>query len=253
MLYQQKVRLIWHYTLALLESESSRKWIGYLWWLLDPIMTVTVYFIFFKLFLKRGGEDYIQFLFIGIICWKWFSVGVQNGCASIYKESSLIKKIYVPKIIFPWIDLNLHTVKFSAIFLGTLIAYPCIGYSITLHHLYLIILFLVMYVFILGISTLLASITPFFPDMKNIVTHLLRLFFYPSGILFSLDMIPEKYHIYVLLNPIAQLIDGFRKVIMYATSPNIFSIFSCFILGCLFYWIGLSLIKKYEGYYAKIL
>ena len=96
--------LVLFYTKARLESEVLKNYFGYIWWVLDPLMAVGVYYVVFKLLFNRGGDDYIPFLFVGIIVWKWFHNSVSKGSLCIFSQKGLYARIKVPKIIFPWIE-----------------------------------------------------------------------------------------------------------------------------------------------------
>ena len=101
---------------------------------------------------------------------------------------------------------------------------------------------------IVGIS----SIMPFFPDLKFIITYLLRLMFYPSGVLFALSQVPEKYIDLIYLNPMTGLIEGYRRIVMYGESPNTFSMIYASSIGIVLIITGTLIIKKYEQEYPKL-
>lgn len=241
------------YTKAKLEEDAYGNYMGFLWWILDPVMSAMVYYIVFHLILHSGREDYIQFLFVGIVAWKWFSTGVKSGSTAISEKKGLFKKVYLPKIIFPWIEINFLTVKFLFAISFIVCAYPFLGYSITINHAYLPFLITCQFVFTLGIGTLLAALSPFFPDFNMMISHLLRLAFYPSGIIFAIDRVPEKYRFLMLYNPIAQAIEGYRNIIMHGKAPPIQGMVMLLCFGILFYIVGSALIQKFEGRYAKLI
>lgn len=251
-LLRNKIDLVLFYTRARLESEVVRNYVGYLWWILDPLLAVGVYYVVFELILNRGGPDYIPFLFIGMIAWKWFQAAVQKGSMAIHAQKSLYKKIYLPKIIFPWIELNFHSVKFLAILGFLLIIYPIWGFHVSVNHLYLPIVFLAQYIFTLGLITLLTSLTPFFPDSGMIIGHILRLAFYPSGVIFAIERVPEKYRFLMYLNPVSQSVQSFRDIVMYHKEPRWSGLLLLGCLGILLYIVGSNIIRKLDGNYAKL-
>ncbi len=105
----------------------------------------------------------------------------------------------------------------------------------------------------LGISTFLASLTPFFPDFNMLITHLLRLAFYPSGILFDIDRVPERFKFLMEYNPMTQAITGYRNIIMHGNPPPLHGMVMLVVCGLVFYAMGDALIKQLEGKYAKLL
>lgn len=240
------------YTKAKLEEDAYGNYMGFLWWILDPVMSAMVYYVVFHLILHSGREDYIQFLFIGIVAWKWFATGIKNCSTSISNQQSLFKKVYLPKIIFPWIETNFLAVKFLFAITFVICVYPFMGYSITSNHAYLLILITCQFIFTLGIGTFLASLSPFFPDFNMMINHFLRLAFYPSGIIFAIDRVPEKWKWVMLYNPMAQAIEGYRNIIMHGQAPSNRGMLMMLCLGVLFYIFGATVIRKFEGRYAKL-
>jgi ABC-type polysaccharide/polyol phosphate export permease len=247
-----KKDIVLFYSKAKLESDIVENYMGFLWWVLDPIMSALVYYIVFDLLLHRGRQDYIQFLFIGIVAWKWFATSIKSGGSSISNQKSLIKKVYLPKIVFPWIETNFTTVKFLFAIILITVSFPLFGYKITLNHLYLPPLIFSQFAFILGCSTFLSALTPFFPDFNIIVNHLLRLAFYPSGILFAVDRVPQQFKFLMQYNPMAQVVHSYRDIIMYGNPPTAITMPLLLTTGIIFYVIGAGLIKKFEGRYAKL-
>lgn len=248
-----KKDIILFYTKARLEDDVVGHYMGFLWWLLDPALSAMVYYVVFDLILHRGRPDYIPFLFVGIVVWKWFQTGIKLGSNAIASQKNLYKKVYLPKIIFPWIEINFTTIKFCLALLIILISYPLLGYKITLNHLYLPVLILCQFIFTLGLSTFIAALTPFFPDFNMLISHILRLAFYPSGVLFSIDRVPERFQFLIAYNPMAQAVDGFRNIVMHGAPPTTLGMTLLLGVGIFFYGCGHALIQKFEGRYAKLL
>lgn len=80
----------------------------------------------------------------------------------------------------------------------------------------------------------------------------MRVLFYVSGVLFSLERVPEKYKIFVTLNPVAGLIQGYRDVIMYGRVPDFFPLVLSLGLGSILFLVGILIINKYELEYPKL-
>lgn len=248
-----KKDIVFFYTKAKLEDDVFETYIGFLWWILDPVLSASVYYVIFHVVLHNGREDYLPYLFIGIVAWKWFQSSVIAGSTSIVSQKSLFKKIFLPKIIFPWIELNVTTVKFAVALAVVVVVFPLLGFPVTRYHAYLPVLVFCQFAFTLGIATLLAAITPFFPDFSRVLTHLLRLAFYPSGIIFSIDRVPEKWKFLIVYNPMARAVEGYRNVAMYGKAPAMLGLALLLGAGAFFYFAGAAILRKNEGTYAKLL
>lgn len=240
------------YTKAKLEAESFRHHAGYLWWILDPLFSVAVYYFLFKVILNRGGPDYIQFLFIGLVSWKWFADTTLKSSGSLLSNLNIIKKIKIKKHVFPIVEVFYNTWKFLVIFAFILIIYSLIGYKVSLNHFFLPVVLLSQFTFLIGCALFLASIIPFLPDLHFLITYSIRLLFYPSGVIFALDSVPEKYKTLVMLNPMAGLIDSYRNIVMKASTPDFSPIFFGFLIGGCLALIGLFVMNKKDKEYPKL-
>ena len=240
------------YTGFKLEEESRRSYLGYLWWIIEPLLNVAIYYLLFKVILERGSEDYIQFLFLGIIVWRWLSGAILKSSNSIIAQINLIKKININKILFPLSEVLSVTWKFLVIFIITVCIYS-IFYKVTVNYIYLPLAVLSMFALISGTSVFFAAITPLFPDIKLFLPHFFRLLFYPSGILFSVDSLPDKLQFYVGLNPLVGGIQGFRKILIYGDAPEFMNLLLLFSLGLAFFIFGLWILSKNDKKYAKFL
>src|SRR5690625_1241531 len=84
-----------------LKAEHRNSYLGYFWWLLDPLLNIAVYYFLVVVILDRGGENYAVFLVIGLVVWRWISSSINTSANSILRYSSIINQVYLPKFIFP--------------------------------------------------------------------------------------------------------------------------------------------------------
>lgn len=254
MQYIKKINLplIIEYTKAKLEAESERTFLGYFWWILDPLIGVGIYYLLFKVFLNRGGDDYIPFLFIGLITWKWFTNSITKGTASIHGAAGIFKKVYVQKIVFPTVDIFYQSWKFLLVFVFTCVVYAVFGYCRSLNVLYIPVILIAEFIVLYGIGVFISAITPYLPDLKFVVGYIMKLMFYPSGILFDLARVPEKYQIIIKINFMSGIVQSYRNVIMYDKPPVWFAIIYATIVGLIFFTVGYIIIIKKDKIYPKI-
>jgi lipopolysaccharide transport system permease protein len=237
---------------AKLEEDTKHKYIGYFWFVLEPMLSALVYYVVFKLILHHGEENYIVFLFVGIISWKWFSNCVSSGANSIFANRGLYKKIYIPKIIFPWIEVGYSTVKFLIVFAAILVVFRISGHPFTINYAYLPFLVFCQFAFSIGLAVFLAAILPYFVDLKIIIGFFLKLYFYPSGVLFNLKRVPDKYRWIVDYNPMAQGIESIRNIVIKGEAPNMQGLLLMLGLGIAFYLAGYLIVSRLDKAYAKI-
>ena len=103
-------RLVRYLVGADLKRTHADTALGQLWWLLDPILRLLVYYFLFAVIYQRKTPDFLLFLFAAILPWKWFSTTVNSAMNSVAGRQGLIRQIQFPKIVlpaasavFPWV------------------------------------------------------------------------------------------------------------------------------------------------------
>ena len=216
-------------------------------------MSVAIYYLLFKVILTRGGPDYIEFLFLGLITWKWLATAATKSGEILDDRKKLIKKIYIPKYVFPMVETFYHTWKFLVVFAFVIVVYAFVGYTPNLKYFWLPVILLAQLTLILGIGGLFSAFVPFAPDLKFVIAHIFRLAFYPAGVLFSLDMVPEKYVVFIKYNVIAQLLQSYRDVIMYNSHPSLWAVSLVFSIGIVLCGLSLYFLNRFDEKYAKLI
>ncbi|MBL4567407.1 MAG: ABC transporter permease, partial [Porticoccus sp.] len=87
--------------MAELKAESSRSYLGFFWWILEPALYMVAFYIVFALVFQRGGPGFIPFLLCGLVVWKWFGSVVSGSANVILSSSALIRQVYIPKYLLP--------------------------------------------------------------------------------------------------------------------------------------------------------
>ena len=93
--------LLYYLVKSGLKAEHRNSYLGYFWWLLDPLLNVLVYYFLVVIVLERGGENYPLFLVIGLVAWRWISMIINASSRSILRYSSIVNQVALPKAIFP--------------------------------------------------------------------------------------------------------------------------------------------------------
>jgi lipopolysaccharide transport system permease protein len=116
---QKKIRylidLISQEAMAGLRAEASRAYLGVLWWVIEPVMYMGVFYFVFAHLYQRGDENYVMFILIGLIVWKWFQATLNTGASSLMNNAGLMNLVYLPKIVFPLANIAVNTFKFLII------------------------------------------------------------------------------------------------------------------------------------------
>lgn len=216
-------RLIRYLVVADMKKRGSDTLLGNIWWVLDPVLQMLVYLVFVTIIAPRPAPDYPLFIFSAILPWKWFSSVVNDACASVVRDASLIRQIAFPKVILPVASATSAVVGFTW-GLIPLVAVAVIYGRLTPLVLWVPVIAAVQYVFSIAAALFVAAANVFFRDLGNVAGHLLRLWWFLSPSLYSLSQLDKlnfiKDHPIISdlahINPFAILFEAYRAV-MYGT------------------------------------
>lgn len=236
-----------------LKAENRNSYLGYLWWLLDPLLGALVYYFLVVIVMGRGGENFGVYLVIGQVAWRWTNASISNSSRSIVQYTSIIQQVNLPKAIFPLTRVISQMINFvfGLVVVGSFLLF--FGVSLHWEIVYLPVIIIVQLLFLMSISLLVAYISVFIRDIGNILGHVMRVWFYASPVIWEGSRLPARYQWVENYNPMSYILGGYRNVLMYGNAPNvnvllfIGIIAVCFIAGMLFYY------SKYEHKIIKAL
>jgi lipopolysaccharide transport system permease protein len=236
-----------------LHAEASRGYLGVLWWVIEPVMYMGIFYFVFAHLFHRGDENFIMFVLTGLIVWKWFAATVITGSNSLMGNAGLMNQVYLPKIVFPLITVAINTFKFLIILTLFLIILQFTSTKPSLTWILLPVLIFTQLLLIVAVSSLLAAIMPFFPDLRVILENVLMMFFFLSGIFFDIYRLPAHIQSYLFLNPMATMITMYRKLLLNGTLPDwrqlLFVMLISFMVMILAGWI----FHRFDRVYPKII
>jgi lipopolysaccharide transport system permease protein len=212
--------IIIYRTYAELKSEAQLSYMGYVWWILEPLLNTVLFFVIMAAVLNEARMDMLPFLLVGSIIWQWLNASLMGAANSIVDAGGMLKQIYLPKAVLPLISIFTSTWKFMFIFLLLLISVWASGHPPTAAYACLPLLLLLEFVVIVALALPLAAIMPYFPDARITVDAVLRSVLLISGIFFPASQLPPAYRVYFHLNPMADLIEAFRAVLLHGDWPR---------------------------------
>lgn len=198
--------------------------LGYLWTLINPLLMMSVTAVVFSTLFKLELKTYAVFLFAGMIPWNYFNSSVVQSGSSFINNESLIKKIYLPKSLFP-LSISLGILIDSILsFFALLVIIFVLGGQVSLSLLFIPIAFLLLFFFTFGIALIFSIITVFFRDMQYIVTVAMQALFFLTPVMYNKDMLGGKVAMLVSLNPINPFIEMFRSSLVSGVLPSLWTI-----------------------------
>lgn len=233
---------------------------GVVWAFVQPIVTILVYWFVFQVGFRNGnladtGVPYALWLSTGLIPWFFFSEAWNSATNSLMEYNYLVKKVVFNVSVIPVVKI------ISALFVHVffvcllLIMYVVCGMTPSLYWIQVIYYSFAMFVLVLALTYISASLVLFFKDMTQIITVILQVGVWITPILWDLNSINSKWQWIFKLNPMLYIADGYRKSLIYhewAWNHVVYNIyFWAVTLGLLI--IGLRLFERLKPHFADVL
>ena len=197
--------------------------LGFAWTLLTPFALMVVFTIFFKRVanVDTGGVPYPLFAYLGLLPWTFFSTSVSNGGQSLIVNSQLINKVYCPREVFPLASTVVAAVDTTISVLMLCLLFVVTGFLPKPTSVWLPVMLAVQVTFTFGLTLLTSAVVVYFRDLRHVLPILLQLGLFATPVAYSMDVVPENLRVlYSAANPLAPVIDGYRRTILYGTAPN---------------------------------
>ena len=192
-----------------------------------------VYYFLRVVVLGMEGEAIGAFLIIGLLAWKWISSAVNTSSKSISGKAGIITQVYLPKAIFPFGSTMTQLINFT--FGLIVVAFFLAFYRIMPgpEALLLPLIMGIQFIFLSAISLVLGYYSVFVRDIENVLTHIMRFWFYSSPVIWETGRLPERYFWIVDLNPASAFLMGYRNILMYGTLPDFSKLFTIGLISLL--------------------
>jgi homopolymeric O-antigen transport system permease protein len=231
--------------------------IGAAWALIRPILTMVVFTVIFGRIAKLpsdGTAPYALMVFAGMLPWTLFSTGLGDASNSLVGNSSLISKVYFPRLIVPTATVGVALADFLIAFVilvGMMAWYRFVpGWGILLLPGFVILALLAS----MGPAFWIASLNVKYRDFRIIVPFIVQLGLYVSPVGFSSSIVPEQWRLLYSLNPIVGIIDGFRWCILGGQSPLYLpGVLTSVGSTAFLLWFGVRQFRKTEKGFADFL
>ncbi len=221
-------QLIGQLTRRELEGQYRGSYLGIIWAVINPLMSLAVYsFVFGLIFKSRfgAGEDggtamFVLNLFCGLILYALFSNTVARAPELIVGNRNYVKRVVFPLEVLPITVLgsNLVNAAMSLVILIAALVVLCGSFSSTI---WLFPLVLVPHcALILGLSWFLASLGVFLRDVGQVVGVALQLLLFASPVLYPLSFVPERFQLIVRLNPLVTILENSRRTLISGQFPE---------------------------------
>ena len=256
----QSRHLIWKLAKNDFRKRYAGSYMGALWALAQPVVTVVMYYIVFdKLMGSTGrgaeGVPFVLFLTAGLVPWFYFTEALNNGTNAMREYDYLVKKVVFKISILPIIKVIAATfihVFFVAVLLVVAAFY---GYYPNIYTIQIIYYSFCMFVFVLALCYATCSVVVFFKDLTQIINIVLQIGIWATPILWNMDSVPYKWVFILKLNPLVYIVGGYRNAI-YGKEwffQDFFSTMYFWIVTVVLFGIGGAIFRRLKVHFADVL
>jgi lipopolysaccharide transport system permease protein len=229
--------------------------LGVSWALLQPLLTMVVFSVFFGSLARipSEGVPYPVFALAGLVPWGLFSQGLAAASGSVVANASLVQKVYFPRLIIPLAPLVACLLDFAIALL--LLLAIALGYGIPLSPRLLLLapLTLLAVLASLGVGLWLAALNVRFRDVRYVVPFLVQIWLFATPIAYPTTLVPEAWRPLYALNPMVGVVDGFRWA-LFGVEPGpgltLFASTAVVVAACL---SGVAFFRRTESVFADLI
>lgn len=213
--------LLYELVLRDLKIKYRSSVLGYLWSLLNPLMMMTVLTIVFSTLFRFDIPNYPVYLLSGQLIYSFFSEATNMSMSSIINSASLIKKVYMPKYIFPvsrvlssFVTLLLSLLAMVIVMVVTKVKFNWVILFFPIPLIYIL-------VFSIGMGLLLSVLAVYFRDVIHLYSVLLSAWMYLTPIMYPINMVPDYVKRFIFWNPMYYFVEIFRQIVLYGEWPSL--------------------------------
>jgi ABC-type polysaccharide/polyol phosphate export permease len=212
------------------KKRYKRSALGFLWVMLDPLLMMLIFYLLFSGIFGASTGNYAAYIMSGITLWQLFAQGTKTSGGVFLQSRNLLNKVYLPKAIFPLAVVVCSVVHFifslAPLFVIIILSGTKLSYDILLLPFVLCLVF----VFSLGISLTVSTLSVFFHDVNYIYDVFLMAWMYLTPIYYPVSVLPERFRPIMLLNPFYHYTSLFRACLYDGTITKT----EHFVIGTLF-------------------
>ena len=231
--------------------------IGVVWALIRPFLTMVIFTIIFGRIAKLpsdGKAPYALMVFAGILPWTFFSSGLSDASNSLINNTSLISKVYFPRLIVPIATIVVAFVDFLVSFCILLMLMVWYWFFPDWRIVVLPIFVLMAFLASAGPALWISSLNVKYRDFRYVIPFIVQFGLYVSPVGFSSSVIPDRWRLLYSLNPMVGVIDGFRWCLLRGQSTlNVPGLLVSIAVIVFFLWFGVRLFRTTEKSFADLI
>ncbi|WP_298501564.1 ABC transporter permease [uncultured Methanobrevibacter sp.] len=222
--------------------------LGILWSVIKPLLIMIIMTIIFSTLFKRSIDNYPVYILSGKCLYDFFNLGSNSGLYAIRSNKFILKTTSASKSVFVIGGVLSEVIN---LFITLIILFGVMLVTHAPFYFDKIILSIIplisLAIMILGMGLILSICSVYYSDVQHLWGVVTQMGMYASAIFYPMDIIPEPFHQYMILNPIFWAIDQFRSFVMLGTIPSTIYILNLLIFSLIILVMGIIIFKKYEN------
>ena len=239
--------LLFELVLRDIKVKYKKSVLGVLWSVLNPLLMMIVLTVVFSEVFKSSISNFPLYLITGQVIFNFFSEATNMSMMSVLGNGSLIKKVYIPKYIFPLSKTLFGLVNLVFSLIAVMIVFIFTKQNVGITVVLIPLLLLYIFLFSFGIGLILASTAVFFRDILHLYGILLVIWNYLTPVFYPMEIIPDKYVIFINCNPLTYYVTYFRKILIYNEIPDLNLNLICLFISMISVIVGLVIFKKNQN------
>lgn len=257
----QSRHLIWKLAKNDFKKRYAGSYMGALWAMLQPVVTIAMYYIVFDKIMgnsiNRGtGEiPFVLFLTAGLVPWFYFSEALNSGTNALLEYNYLVKKVVFKISVLPIIKIIAATFIHVFFVCVMLVVAAIYGYYPTVYTLQIFYYSICLFLFVLALSYTTCSIVVFFKDLSQIINIGLQIGIWVTPIMWNLNILEDKWIVILKLNPLVYIVNGYRSAV-YGREwffRDFFSTMYFWIITTVIFGVGALIFKRLKVHFADVL
>lgn len=232
-----------------IKKKYRRSVLGVLWSILNPLLMMTVTAMVFSTLFRFDIKNYPLYLLVGQILFTFYSESTSFAMSSIIDNSGLIRKIYIPKYLFPLSRVVSSGVNLLFTLPALLIIILATGQPLSWRMLAFVIPLALLFIFCLGMGLILTTMAVYFRDMFHLYGVLLNLLSYATPIFYPESIVPAKFSFLLKLNPLYYFFKAVRQALYENMLPDLHLLIYCGVLAACAILLGTLVFRKFQNHF----
>jgi ABC-type polysaccharide/polyol phosphate export permease len=227
--------------------------LGVAWAVLTPLALMVVFTVFFQRVAKvdTAGAPYALFAYLGLLPWTFFSTSVAQGGQTLVTNAQLMNKVYCPREVFPLASLVVGAID-TTIAVGVLgVLFAVTRFMPAVTSFWVPVMLVVNIAFTFGVTLVISAVLVYFRDLRHVLPIILQLGLFATPVAYGMNVVPSNLQVlYSAVNPLAPVIDGYRRTILYGLPPDWHLLVPGAITAFAVLGLGYVLFKRMEPGFA---